>query len=93
MNQKQRAKWECTRAKGMWRFVLLYGVVGWGGVAIIATSTLIYGWNKLSFVAPIYLVAGFVFGLLCWFIGEYKYRRSLAIPSQAETKHSSADAV
>ncbi len=87
MNQKQRAKWERTRAKGMWRFVLLYGVLCWGGFAIIATSTLIYGWDKLSLVAPIYLVAGFVFGLFCWFIGEYKYRKT---PPPLDSKASGA---
>lgn len=92
MNQKQRAKWERTRAKGMWRFVLLYGVVGWGGLTLIATSTLFYGWDKLSRVTPIYLGAGFAFGLFCWFIGEYKYRKNLARPSQADTHHSSTDA-
>ncbi len=89
MNQKQRAKWERTRAKGMWRFVLLYGVLGWGGLAIIATSTLLYGWNKLSLVVPIYLVAGFAFGLGCWCIGESKYRKT---PPQADSTHSGAGA-
>lgn len=83
MNQKQKAKWEQTRAKGMWRFVLLYWVLGWGGLAIVATSTLIYGWNNWRIVVPIYLVAGFLAGLACWFVVEYKYRKSSASTSSS----------
>lgn len=88
MNQKQRANWEQTRAKGLWRFVLLYWVLGWGGVMIIATS--LYSRVSLSIIVPLYLVAGFVSGLSCWLVGEDKYRKSLATPPQVANKHSSA---
>ena len=83
MNQKQRAKWERIRAKGMWRFVLVYGVLWWGGFMIIATSIyglffrrLSYSLDDFSITVPALLVGGFVFGLACWFVGEYKYQRS-----------------
>jgi hypothetical protein len=82
MNQKQRAKWERTRAKGMWHFVLLYGVLFWGGFMMIAMSAyrfFVRGLrflDELSFLVPIFLVAGFVFGLGCWLVGEYMYRKS-----------------
>lgn len=92
MNQKQRAKWARTRTKGMWRFVLLYGILCWGGGMIIATSTLIYGWGKLSIIVPIYLVAGLVVGLACWFVGEYKYRKSANNDSLVDSNPSNADA-
>ena len=82
MNQKQRAKWERTGAKGMWRFVLLYGVLLWGGFMIIAMSVYDFFFSRsrfvdnLSITVPTFLVAGFVFGLAIWFNGEYKYRKS-----------------
>jgi hypothetical protein len=73
MNEKQRAKWERTRAKGMWHFVLLCGGVFWGGMALMAAF--IYRWDQLPIVLSIYLVAGLVFGLVTWFVGEYRYRK------------------
>ena len=81
MNQKQRAKWERTRGKGMWRFVLLYGVLFWGGLMIITSSlyrmiigTLVY--DNLRITVPVFLVSGLVFGLVMWLVGEYMYRKS-----------------
>lgn len=81
MNQRQRAKWERTRVKGMWRFVLLYGVLFWGGLMIIATSvfSMIIGtfvYNNLRFTVPVFLVSGLIFGLGVWLVGEYMYRKS-----------------
>lgn len=81
MNQKERARWERTRAKGMWRFVMLYGVLIWGGTTSIVTwiiVTLIIGRDNLSIRVPFFLVSGFVFGLVCWLVGEYRYRKSSA---------------
>jgi hypothetical protein len=81
MNQKQRAKWERTRAKGMWRFILLCTVL-FGGALLISTSIFDYftsfnGFRlqDLYFKLPIYLVGGLVFGVLVWFVGEYKYKK------------------
>jgi hypothetical protein len=83
MNNKQRAKWEKTRAKGMWRFVLLSGVFGFGGTMIIATSILDYFFSyngfrfqDLYFKVPIYLISGLAFGLFIWFYGEYQYQKN-----------------
>jgi hypothetical protein len=78
MNQKQRAKWEQTRAKGMWRFVLLYGVLIWGGSMSIATSLIaliLNGRDNLMIRVPIFLISGFFFGLGCWFYAEFMYRK------------------
>jgi hypothetical protein len=80
MNEKQRAKWECTRAKGMWRFVLLSGVVCWGGLMSVATYFL--NPRNPAVTVPIYLAGGFVFGLACWHLGEHMYRKSSgSVPS------------
>lgn len=82
MNEKQRAKWEQTRAKGMWRFIILNTVI-FGGAMIIGTSIFDYftGSNGFRFenlyiITPIYLVGGLAFGVIVWFFGEYKYKKS-----------------
>ena len=82
MNQKQRAKWERIRAKGMWRFVLLYWVLGWGGFMIIIASGYSYFFRHRGFsvddliiTIPTYLVGGFIIGLVLWLIGEYQYQK------------------
>jgi hypothetical protein len=74
MNQEQRAKWERTRAKGLWRFVLLNGVLCWGGFMALATSA--FNPRNLAVTVPIYLAGGFFFGLACWLVGERMYRKS-----------------
>jgi hypothetical protein len=83
MNKKQKAKWEKLRTKGMWYFVLLYGVLWWGGFMIIATSTYDYffGYRGFQFedlrrTVPIYVIGGLVFGLVMWLIGESGYTNS-----------------
>ena len=82
MNDKQRAKWRLTRARGMWRFVLLYGIVLCVAM-LIATSifdyfTSFYGirFQDLYIKVPIYLVSGMVSGLVIWFLAEYQYNKS-----------------
>jgi uncharacterized membrane-anchored protein len=89
MNEKQRAKWERTRVKGIWRFVLLYGVLFWGGLMIIVASvySMIVGafvYNNLRFTVPVFLVCGFVFGLALWAVGEYMYRKSSGNDSSSD---------
>ena len=73
----------------MWRFVLLYGVLFWGGLMIITSSlyrmiigTLVY--NDLRITVPVYLVSGLVFGLVMWLVGEYMYRKSSSNESSSD---------
>ena len=91
MNQKQRAKWERARSKGMWRFVLLYGVLVFGGFTIITASvySMIIGsfaYDNLRFTVPIFFVSGFVFGLALWLVGEYMYRQSASNDSSSDRR-------
>ncbi len=81
MNQEQKAKWERTRVKGMWRFILLNTVL-FGGALLIGTSIFDYFTSSNGFrvenlyiKVPIYLVGGLVFGVVVWFFGEYKYKK------------------
>ena len=82
MNQKQRAQWEQTRAKGMWRFILLNMVLITSPM-IIGTSIYDYftsfngfRFKDLYIKVPIYLVGSFVLGEITWLIAEYKYEKS-----------------
>jgi Ni/Fe-hydrogenase subunit HybB-like protein len=91
MNLKQRAKWERTRVKGIWRFVLLYGVLFWGGLMIVVASVyrMIVGTfvvNNLKLTVPIFLVCGFVFGVALWLVGEYMYRKSSSDDSSGDRR-------
>jgi hypothetical protein len=82
MNEKQRAQWERTRAKGMWRFVLLWGLVV-GGAMIFAVAIFDYFltptelfFRGLTIKVPIFLLAAFVGGVILWWVGEYQYKKS-----------------
>jgi Na+/melibiose symporter-like transporter len=84
MNESQKAKWEQTRAKRFWRFVLLYCFFLAGGM-IIATSIFDYFFSSrglrledIILKVLIFLVVGFVGGVATWFVGEYRYKKSSA---------------
>lgn len=82
MNASQRAKWERTRAKGFWRFVLLWLLV-FGGGMIITTSIFDYFFSSrglrledMKIKVPIFLVTGFIGGVAGWFVSESRYKKS-----------------
>ncbi len=74
MNQQQRVKWEQTRAKGMWRFALLWAVIASGSV--IFAKLVFYSAFGILAGGVIGLVIGFVGGLAIWLISEYRYQRN-----------------
>lgn len=87
MNTSQKAKWERTRAKGFWRFVLLSGVV-MSGAMIIAVAVFDYFTSPQGFTlehlkirVPIFLVGGFAAGAVIWFIGEYLHKKNFGSAS------------
>jgi uncharacterized membrane protein YedE/YeeE len=93
MNQKQKAKWERTRSKGRWHFVLLYGVLVFAGLMIITTSVYsmligTFAYNNLKLTVPAVLIGGFVFGLALWLVGEYMYRQSSSNANSNEVHHN-----
>ena len=85
MNESQKAKWEITRTRGYWRYVLQYWVVLWGGSMILIKSAFNYfstGSARLASIeAPVWLLAGFIAGSLIWFIAEYQYKKISSLPS------------
>ncbi len=71
--------WAVTRKKGVVNFVLIYGVLGWG------VSTALLWSGVMSLVSSVDMAAalptslalfssfGALFGLLCWFILEWRF--------------------
>jgi hypothetical protein len=83
MNQKQRSKWEKIRAKGKWRFVMLYGVLCFGMLSFVLGGLFGYfffqsGFDLKRLLPEVmgFLVMGFFWGWMMWRINENKYRES-----------------
>ena len=81
MNEKQRAKWERTRARGMARFVAIYAVV----LTVVLSITMsvfdhfvdFRGFQpaKLKIEIPIFLICGILGGMAMWAVAERQYRK------------------
>jgi hypothetical protein len=73
------SKWERIRQRGKWRFVVLRGVVAFGGLLFILWSVISYGagfrFQFLAMHVVVSLLAGLVMGLLAWHRTERAYRR------------------
>lgn len=79
--------WETYRGKGKWKFILAYGVIGWGlGVAVLM-SLLEVGiglfdgsidWGLIGTYFIGFPISGTVFGLWYWWFNEKKYRKMMA---------------
>ena len=76
-------KWPAIRARGMWHFALLKGIVFWGGLmfAFLAIMMLLqFGAAHpkfpllLAVALPLCAIGGLVWGLLTWFFNERIFR-------------------
>ena len=84
------AKWERTRKRGFIRFVLVWGVLGWGLSTGILFSLVfsqlmpatpqarIWVW---SLSIPAFAVTGLFFGATFWLVMEWLRRRSAQQPT------------
>ena len=80
------AAWERIRAKGVWRFVLWYGVgLFGGGLSILLGGVTLFRWIQspvslaglaleLALVASLCLLGGVLNSLLTWWLEESIYR-------------------
>jgi len=83
MKNKQFESWKKSREQGKLKFVLLRGVLSWGiPMFLLMTFTL----NKpetgftpqfITINALIWALAGAVFGLTVWFIGENSFHKEV----------------
>jgi len=88
MSQKQLAWWSQIRRKGLLRFMVLHGVILWGGLtlALWLAPTWLFASREYfarTFLSqPFFLLAavalgGLLFGLLVWHFNEQRYKHSL----------------
>ena len=88
MKQKRKEMWKHMRAIGMIRFTLLLGG-SWSGFFIVLT-TLTELWPDGKFLSfgnflgrvVIYLVGGYLFGLLMWVVTERAYQKAINTPER-----------
>jgi len=87
LNQKQKARWASIRQRGLTRFVIFNGMIGWGlSTAILFALLDTYFERKvIAFDAEfienlvtsliIFPVGGIVWGIVVWFWTEKSYRK------------------
>jgi hypothetical protein len=83
MNAKQRLRWEKTRTAGPIRFIMLYGVLGWGVLTGLLFSMIfpLYGppnatFGKVAALAiPAFAAGGLVWGAIMWIASERAYQK------------------
>ena len=92
MDQKQMLQWERTRARGRFRYVLLYGVLGFGLCMTVTSRALDVlidqkgepfipgGSALLPFIGEriLFMLAnGVVWGLIMWYVSERVYNKAM----------------
>lgn len=77
------SKWENIRRKGLIRFILVWGVLGWGfstGIIFSLVFSMIVPVTLQARVwclsIPAFAFAGLFFGATLWLVMEWRYRRS-----------------
>lgn len=78
---ERMARWEKIKQGGVWRFVLLRGVLGWGlSMGIIGILFEHVAWKKEAlswyFIVGTCLIAGSFWGLATWFLSMRIYSRA-----------------
>ena len=91
LTKEQRLqRWAVTREKGKARFILLYGVLGWGLTAAVVRS-LLKGFLEPNGRVPIWVATDFaiypalgaLYGWLVWWLNERKFKgRAPAAPGE-----------
>ena len=81
MKQKEFDRWAKSREVGMFRYVLLTGVVSWG-IPMLVIMTFFVPHPKLSTLqsAALWLATGAFYGIAMWLVQEYRYRKESSRP-------------
>lgn len=72
MTQEQADQWAKTHAKGRWHFILIQGVLLWGGVTAVLWSAFMSVFSDQGFIGvvvialPLFMAGGFFWGLFMW---------------------------
>ncbi len=82
MTERQAEKWAATRAKGRSRYILLFGVLGWGLTMVVLWTALMVadlGWSSLPVLLPVAAIAfpcgGYLWGATMWYFAERAYSK------------------
>ncbi|GAA6154284.1 hypothetical protein NBRC116587_37070 [Pseudoteredinibacter isoporae] len=80
---KQQLSGKETRMEGKWRFVLIRGVLFWGGTMFIAMAFIKKPFAGGFFTAQaithcvVWPLLGLLYGMLCWRFSEKPYQNAL----------------
>ena len=79
MKRTDLKRWEQSRQKGMLRYVLVQGVLAWGGtmfvlMTFVLTASRLPVWQS----ALLWTAAGAAYGICVWLVQERRYARALA---------------
>lgn len=85
MKLVEARRWERLRARGIARFVLIYGGLGWAGLTGLAMVAMDLATGTTCILRPlsqgpirtlgVYVVGGCLWGALVWSLMEYRWRR------------------
>jgi hypothetical protein len=73
-------RWSAARARGMWHYVLVSGVIAWG-VPMFFLMTFVVSKSPhltlglLTGSAALWATGGVAFGVSVWLVSERRYRR------------------
>lgn len=76
-------QWERLRKKGKAKYILIHGVLLWGVPMAIIMNIYFhfragYPWIPTTYyITPIFLIGGFLFGLVMWSILENRYQKQI----------------
>ena len=87
-DQEWMAKWEKTRAKGSYRFILIFGVLIWGvSTGVLYAAMVAYAergetgvpfWRLLWPGLALFPAGGIAWGAAMWFLNERAYKKQKA---------------
>jgi hypothetical protein len=92
---KWAEKWQSQRSEGRMKYIIRVGVLGYGLAMFIAMTFFIsppkvLDARSILVNAAVWAVGGVVFGLLTWWVSEWRYLRYLAKSAAGDGRGNAA---